>query len=344
MAAAAAALAMGVEREARRRRAAVLRGRAAPARAGRRGGGCALRQRLEGDQRRRGARGASLAFDGGVHAICGGSSKGEGFEALAEPVGRALRRLLSDRRDRGPARGRARAGLGRGGRPRALRRACGGGQRGGRERAAGRGGAAGARLRQLRRLPRLRRARRPLQGAGRRALSARGAKCGLARLRGPCGGAKCALMCSLRLAAIGPRRKAGAQPVEHSLLLTATLCLLAFGVGDGLQRQLDDVAARARPATAPSTSSARCCSASLGPGRDADPGDPRRPDRPRADPGAPRRLVRPAGGGADARGRRRGQRGPALDRRRHLPGPAIGDREARAGPARRQPARRRGRR
>jgi cell division protein FtsW len=35
---------------------------------------------------------------------------------------------------------------------------------------------------------------------------------------------------AFRLAAIGPRKKAGAQPVEHSLLLTATLCLLAFGV------------------------------------------------------------------------------------------------------------------
>jgi cell division protein FtsW len=28
----------------------------------------------------------------------------------------------------------------------------------------------------------------------------------------------------------GPRRKAGSQPIEYSLLLTATLCLLAFGV------------------------------------------------------------------------------------------------------------------
>src|SRR5215211_759342 len=37
-------------------------------------------------------------------------------------------------------------------------------------------------------------------------------------------------MSALRLSAIGPRRKSGAQPVEHSLLLTATLCLLAFGV------------------------------------------------------------------------------------------------------------------
>src|SRR5215211_8847177 len=34
----------------------------------------------------------------------------------------------------------------------------------------------------------------------------------------------------MRLPALGPRRKAGGQPVEHSLLLTATMCLLAFGV------------------------------------------------------------------------------------------------------------------
>ncbi len=37
-------------------------------------------------------------------------------------------------------------------------------------------------------------------------------------------------MSALRLAAVGPRRRAGAPPVEHSLLLTATLCLVAFGV------------------------------------------------------------------------------------------------------------------
>jgi cell division protein FtsW len=35
---------------------------------------------------------------------------------------------------------------------------------------------------------------------------------------------------ALKLTGIGPRRKAGAQSVEYSLLLTATLCLLAFGV------------------------------------------------------------------------------------------------------------------
>jgi cell division protein FtsW len=35
---------------------------------------------------------------------------------------------------------------------------------------------------------------------------------------------------ALKLASVGPKRKAGAPPIEYSLLLTATLCLLAFGV------------------------------------------------------------------------------------------------------------------
>jgi cell division protein FtsW len=39
-------------------------------------------------------------------------------------------------------------------------------------------------------------------------------------------------MTALSLSRLGPktRRRAGAQPIEHNLLLTATLCLLAFGV------------------------------------------------------------------------------------------------------------------
>ena len=36
-------------------------------------------------------------------------------------------------------------------------------------------------------------------------------------------------MRALRLAAIGPRRKQGAPPIEHSMLLTAALCLVALG-------------------------------------------------------------------------------------------------------------------
>ena len=40
------------------------------------------------------------AFEGGVHAILGGSEKGEPFAPLVEPLARALRRLLPDRRHR----------------------------------------------------------------------------------------------------------------------------------------------------------------------------------------------------------------------------------------------------
>ena len=40
------------------------------------------------------------AFEGGVHAILGGSEKGEPFAPLLEPIARALRRLLPDRRHR----------------------------------------------------------------------------------------------------------------------------------------------------------------------------------------------------------------------------------------------------
>ncbi|MGI9020000.1 MAG: putative lipid II flippase FtsW [Solirubrobacterales bacterium] len=37
-------------------------------------------------------------------------------------------------------------------------------------------------------------------------------------------------MKALRLGALGPRRRSGAPPIEHSLLLTVTLCLVALGV------------------------------------------------------------------------------------------------------------------
>ena len=40
------------------------------------------------------------AFDGGVHAILGGSLKGGGFEGLRDAVSSALPRLLPDRRGR----------------------------------------------------------------------------------------------------------------------------------------------------------------------------------------------------------------------------------------------------
>ena len=44
------------------------------------------------------------SFDGGVHAILGGSLKGGDFVGLAPAVARALPRLLPDRRSRGAAR------------------------------------------------------------------------------------------------------------------------------------------------------------------------------------------------------------------------------------------------
>ena len=47
-----------------------------------------LRQRLQGDQRRLGARSASASFAGGVHLIAGGSGKGSDFAPLAR-AGRA---------------------------------------------------------------------------------------------------------------------------------------------------------------------------------------------------------------------------------------------------------------
>ena len=86
MAAAAAALALGLADRGGARGPAQLRGRPAPPRAGPRARRRPLRQRLEGDQRRLGRSPASRSFEGGVHLILGGSLKGETFERLAEPV------------------------------------------------------------------------------------------------------------------------------------------------------------------------------------------------------------------------------------------------------------------
>ncbi len=119
------------------------------------------------------------AFEGGVHAILGGSEKGEAFAPLAGPDSRALRRLLPDRRLRRPPCRRAGAG-GRGrGRAAPLRRPRGRRAPRRRRRASRRGRPALARLRQLRRLRELRTARRALprdrRGA---AVSARAATLG----------------------------------------------------------------------------------------------------------------------------------------------------------------------
>ncbi len=91
MAAAAAALSMGIDREAVRDGPAQLRRRPAPARAGRRDRRRPLRQRLEGDQRRLGRGRRSAPSSGGVHAILGGSEKDEPFAPLVEPLARACR-------------------------------------------------------------------------------------------------------------------------------------------------------------------------------------------------------------------------------------------------------------
>ena len=150
---------------------------------------------------------ALRSFDGGVRAILGGSLKGGGFEGLAEPVaercvacyliGEAADALASDLAGSGVELRRS------GDLETAVREAA-------RDAIRERGGAARPGVRELRRLPRLRGAGRalPRPGRGARAVSA------------------------FSLGRLGPRTrtKSGAQPIEYSLLLTATLCLLAFGV------------------------------------------------------------------------------------------------------------------
>ena len=141
---------------------------------------------------------ALRSFDGGVRAILGGSLKGGDFDGLAEPVAERCTAayLIGEAEERierelEPARA---AGV-------EIRRCD--------DLAAAvaaaaadaeprRGRAAGPRVRQLRRLPRLRAARRALPSPGRSSSMKKG--------------------------------KRSATPVEYSLLLTATLCLLAFGV------------------------------------------------------------------------------------------------------------------
>src|SRR5204863_2441553 len=107
----------------------------------------------------------------------------------------------------GRDRRRAGAGSKRRGRGAPVRRSRRSRRGGCRCRAAGRRRAPRPGLHQLRRVPRLRGARRavPRAGEGARAVSA------------------------LSLSRTGARRRTRAQPVEYSLLLTATLCLLAFG-------------------------------------------------------------------------------------------------------------------
>ena len=99
-AAALAADAMGVPRDGDRRRAGGVRGRAQPARGGGHGRRRAVRERLQGHQPGVGGQGASSRSPAACTRILGGSLKGGGFEALREPVARALRGRLPDRRGR----------------------------------------------------------------------------------------------------------------------------------------------------------------------------------------------------------------------------------------------------
>ena len=136
----------------------------------------------------------------------------------------------------------------------------------------------------------------------------------------------------------GARRARGdARAIEYSLLLTATLCLLAFGVGDGLQRQLDDLAARRRrrrrllpqadaalrrPRAASRCASCRCAAcSSLAPHA-----------------AAARRSRSSCWSPCSRPGSASSQRRQPLDRRRPVPGPALRDREGGADPLRRPPA------
>src|SRR5579875_1387891 len=231
-----------------------VRRRPAPARAGGRPPRGALDQRLQGHQRRLGGGGAALVPRAGA-SDRRRPRQGPGLPAAGAAGGRALRRRLSDR---GGGRGAGR-GAGRHGGARAPGRGSGsgggGGPAGGRPR---RGRAALARLRQLRPVPRLRGSRRALPRAGRGAAvsaarpgQARAAAAGAAARTASAGAAaqtassraatgRAAAGGAARTSAPGgpgsPRAMTAeraasrpAPPLEHRMLTTATLCLLAFG-------------------------------------------------------------------------------------------------------------------
>ena len=124
IAAAAAALAMGVDREAVAAGLRELRRRPAPPRARRRARWGRLRQRLEGDQRRRRAARRCAPSTAASTRSSAAREKGESFADARRGRGRALRRLLSDRRGRRGARARPGARLAGRGRLPPLRRTC----------------------------------------------------------------------------------------------------------------------------------------------------------------------------------------------------------------------------
>ena len=240
MAAAAAALAMGLERDAVREGLRTFAG---------------VPHRLErvaeiggvlyvNDSKATNVAAAAAAlrsFDGGVRAILGGSLKGGGFEGLVEPVSERCVAcyLIGEAAEPLERRPRARPRRRRGAAP--LRRPRRRGPRGGRATRARRGGPARPGLRELRRLPRLRGARRalPLPGRGARAgVSALGANIRETAL-------------SLSRWARDARRRRPAdrvQPAAHRHPVPARLRRR-----DGVQRQLDDLRCWARAGTAPTT-------------------------------------------------------------------------------------------
>ena len=226
MAAAAAALAMGLDRESVARRA---RGPSPASPTGSSGSPSIGGVLYVNDSKATNVAATAAAlrsFEGGVRAILGGSLKGGGFEGLVEPVaercaacyliGEAAERLARDLEPAVDARGGGAA-------------------------AAAISTTAVARRRPTRRpgevvllspacasfdaYRELRGARRALPRPGRADLRA---LIGQVRARG----ARIPLSDSALTQPARPAnaKRAGAQPIEYSLLLTATLCLLAFGV------------------------------------------------------------------------------------------------------------------
>ena len=252
------------------------------------------------------------SFEGGLHLILGGSAKAADYTPLAAPVARAGAGGVPDRRDR--ARDRRGARDGRRAAPRVRRpRARGGGSA--RRGPPRRGRAAVTRLRLV----------RPISATTRLAArtSARWSRSAQGRGR--------ARRCRNQLR--WPRRRQ-TQPLEHRLLLTATLCLLAGGavmVYSASQRADAPPGRRRRhrlPRQVPRLRRGRA-------GGDEPDRAPAARARPPLHAAPAGDQLRPAAARADPRLRREDQRRPPLDRRRPAPVPARRADEARADPARR---------
>ena len=309
MAAAAAALASGLPAGRGRRGPAQLRGRPPPARAGREVGGVLYVNDSKATNVASALAGIR-AFEGGVHLILGGPAEGGELRAAGRAGRRALRRRLPDRRG-----GRA---------PRRAELAPAARRRG----------------------------RDPGPGTLERAVesAAAEAKPGEVVLLSPA----CASFDAFedfeergerfRAAGGGPcelqapqRRSRPPPPLEYSLLLTATLCLLAFGAvmvfsASSARSLLEQ--RRQRLLLPRAHRDLRRDRA----GGDADRLGARGGGGPGADAGDPARLALPALRRAAARRRHTVNGVAALDRRRPVPVPALRARQARPGPLRRPPA------